>query len=681
MGLVLRRSLTLALSAILTSCQPYPYAATSVTTLVNGQDLKFVPGLKQAGMSFEAASTSWEPADVTRGPRPDGTVWVADAKHHRILRVSALGEVSLYAGADSPGKQDGSADEARFDQPHALLWLGATLFVADAGNHCLRKLSEAEDGSVIVETLHLERNLKRPVALAPSSDQRLYVADAGLGQILKVDPRTGKTEELLQVEADHLLGAMAWDSHLEALVYLDNTGLWQLKEGRRQNLVGPSSHLGRIGGFLTWNDGLILSDLQQHRLLYYRYGTGAHPPELKTLLEASDFAREDQPALNDPGALMRDYDGSIVLAELGHQRLRRLELKTSAPSLAGLKPSDWQLETLAQNGTQGFGVRHEGEDLSLPEGVLFVPDAHSQGGGHLLVSDYYHNRLLNIDPQGRAEPFFDKPQELVQAPSQQPEQVALSLPAGLAQAPNGELYVASSGSHQIFRYDARGRLLQVYGTGQAGFQDGPADRASFRLPWGLALRADRTLLVADHGNHAIREITSEGQVRTLAGTREGNRGLKGFVNGPALQARFYFPTAVLPEADGSVLVADSWNHCLRRISANGRVSTFAGDGVPDLREGPRQQARFYLPSDLARAPDGRLYIADTWNHRIRVMLPSGYVSTYAGQGRWLNWNGGHTDGAGASARFDQPRALSLDPATGRIFVADTENNRIREIWP
>ncbi|WP_342315578.1 gluconolaconase [Lysobacter sp. FW306-1B-D06B] len=215
-----------------------------------------------------------------------------------------------------------------------------------------------------------------------------------------------------------------------------------------------------------------------------------------------------------------------------------------------------------------------------------------------------------------------------------------------------------------------GRLDLLAGDGVGGLRDGAAAQARFDDPWGVARADDGTVYVADAGdNNRIRAIRPDGTVATLAGSGEG------FADGAGTAAMFNTPSGLALDRDGNLFVADTGNHAIRKITPAGVVSTVAGDGVAGFRDGVGRQARFDGPIGVAVGGDGRLYVADTYNDRIRVIARDGTVSTLAGGER-----PGDADGPGAMARFDTPTGVAVD-AMDRVWVADLRNNAIRRITP
>jgi hypothetical protein len=206
------------------------------------------------------------------------------------------------------------------------------------------------------------------------------------------------------------------------------------------------------------------------------------------------------------------------------------------------------------------------------------------------------------------------------------------------------------------------------GDGRPGTADGEAVRASFSEPFGIAATADGSVFVTDAGNaHRVRRIAADGVVSTLAGD------LAGFEDGVGTAARFDTPSGIAEGPDGALYVADTGNNAIRRITVAGVVSTKAGGHGAGYRDGPAPDALFNGPVGIAVAPDGRIIVADTYNDRIRVIDRTGSVETIAGSGRQ-----GHLDGAALEAEFDTPSGVTVD-AAGDIYVADTGNGLIRKI--
>ncbi len=215
------------------------------------------------------------------------------------------------------------------------------------------------------------------------------------------------------------------------------------------------------------------------------------------------------------------------------------------------------------------------------------------------------------------------------------------------------------------------------GTGQPGFVNGSVDTARFNHPFGLCMAFDGTLYVADADNHCIRAVIPFSSAVTLAGT-----GQAGFLDGPALNALFNSPAGVCIDPDSNIVyVSDFQNHRIRKIS-NGYVTTLAGSGVAGYLDGQGNQARFNYPRGICRDQAGNLYVADSWNHRIRKISPDGTVTTWAGGGTAMGVGsvGALVDAQDTAARFYTPAGLTAD-LQDNLYVADAYNHRIRKITP
>jgi sugar lactone lactonase YvrE len=215
----------------------------------------------------------------------------------------------------------------------------------------------------------------------------------------------------------------------------------------------------------------------------------------------------------------------------------------------------------------------------------------------------------------------------------------------------------------------RATVTTIAGDGSQGFEDGAALRARFGDPFSVAVAADGSIYVADAGEvNRIRKVTPQGLVLTLAGSREG------YADGAGAVAAFNTPSALALDREGNLYVADTGNNRIRKVTPDGNVTTVAGDGTAGMREGAAAQSRFDAPVGIAVDKDGNVYVADTYNDRIRLITKDGLVKTLAGAGR-----PGYADGdALNAAQFDTPCGVAVSDA-GDVYVADTGNNRLRKI--
>jgi NHL repeat len=236
--------------------------------------------------------------------------------------------------------------------------------------------------------------------------------------------------------------------------------------------------------------------------------------------------------------------------------------------------------------------------------------------------------------------------------------------AGIAMDSAGAMYLADYHNYAI-RKVAAGQVTTSAGDGKPGYQDGPAAKARFRAPNGIAVDAAGRIFVADTKNHAIR-LVDGGVVSTFAGD-----GVAGHKDGPIAATRFNLPMGLALDAAGTLYVTDYDNYRVRKISG-GVVSTLAGDGTAGYKDGPASSARFRGLQGIALGPTGVVYVTDVFDSRIRK-ISSGVVTTVAGSGAK-----GYKDGPAGSAAFDHPQALVVT-AAGDVIVADSFNHVLRKI--
>jgi DNA-binding beta-propeller fold protein YncE len=235
---------------------------------------------------------------------------------------------------------------------------------------------------------------------------------------------------------------------------------------------------------------------------------------------------------------------------------------------------------------------------------------------------------------------------------------------------DGNVIVGDTGNRRIRKITPQGLVSTLAGTGEKGHQDGEGTVARFNTPCGVAVDGDGNVIVGDTRNHRIRKITPQGHVSTLAGTGE-----MGHEDGEGTVARFNMPCGVSVDGDGNVIVADRDNHRIRKITPLGLVSTLAGNGEEGHQDGEGTVAQFDFPQGVAVDGEGNVIVADRDNHRIQKITPHGHVSTLAGTGEV-----GHQDGEGTVAQFDDPCGVAVDGG-GNVIVADASNHRIRKITP
>jgi sugar lactone lactonase YvrE len=254
-------------------------------------------------------------------------------------------------------------------------------------------------------------------------------------------------------------------------------------------------------------------------------------------------------------------------------------------------------------------------------------------------------------------------------------------PTGLCVGPDGKVYVTTSFRFQTIIQEfnpVTGLKTEIAG-GESSYRDGKGKDAQFGDPEGVIFK-DGKLLITDRSKHSIRELDlQEDLVTTYAGHQTSSWADRfGYLDGSRTgDGRLWYPKRLAISLDGTIYYTD--NHLIRAIYPNGEVKTIAGKiemlGGAGFADGIGCEAKFNNPTGIAIGPDGLLYVADTNNNRIRVVNPTtGQVQTIAGGEE------GFADGVGDIAKFDKPNGITIGP-DGIIYVTDTDNNSIRVISP
>ena len=606
---------------------------------------------------------------------PDGTVYFAET--YAVRRLSPRGEVTTLGGSLNKWEgsyRDGSAAEARFGYIRGLaLDPAGNLYVADGDNHCIRRISPAG----VVSTL---------------------AGEPGPGGYGYANGR-GRAARFAQV------GALAWLPEGALLVRDGDNGclrrvsaqgevsLWGGRVNGKHRGTGPGEALdvSDVDFMAAGPDGSVYlvgrapkDDHTIRRILPdrtepVRPWAGQARSERATV----DAATPGAARFNFPESLAVGPDGTLYVAERGSQLVRTISPGGQVATYAG--------EPL-RTSFDGPGARAE---LARPRGLALAAD------GSLLVADYGHDLLRRIDADGNVTTVagqFRPPDALDTTPEAERLKPHLSGPAAVAVAPDGTIYLACAAEHVIRKLDPQGRLSVWAGQpGQKGSaDDGLRGRGKLTAPTSLALAPDGTLYCADEETQAVRRISPTGRLGTL------QSGSRAFVGPFSNAGRTVYPTAVAVGSDGAVYVLQGTLH--RYPPGRGRAHLLAGSSERGYQDGRGPAARFNYPTGLCVSADGTVYVADFGNQLVRRVSADGEVTTLAGEvgvhqlpqpapgftvrnygpENYLGFSdsphGDHRDGPAATARFHHPAALALG-ADGTLYVADQDNNCIRVVRP
>lgn len=272
--------------------------------------------------------------------------------------------------------------------------------------------------------------------------------------------------------------------------------------------------------------------------------------------------------------------------------------------------------------------------------------------GSLIIADDGNDALRQVFPDtGRVVTLAYRPKRS-DLPPPSPEALPIPWlnPTSVTLDPSGNIYVACRGDHRIYRLSlSQKRYTIVAGSGEVGRQDGKRFSSSFYFPYDLEFDGEGNLWVID--DTLLRKITPDGWVRTVAGSGRG-----GLRDGFGAEAGFRGGMGITVGPDGALYIGDAENQAVRRVTKEGQVITLAGTGKRGLVDGPARQARFNGPSGLCFDERGYLYVADYLNNAIRVITPWGWVATIAGNGK-----AGRNNGPGRQARFLHPMGVVYSP--------------------
>jgi hypothetical protein len=568
-----------------------------------------------------------------------GNIYVADSGNHAIRKISPAGVTTTLAGTTgAPGYADGTGAAARFHSPQGVaIDSTGNLYVADRDNNAIRKITPAGITTTLAGTADYAgttdgtgpaARFNFPTGVTTDSVGNVYVADHDSHTIRKITP-AGVTSTLAGTAGSS--GSA------------DGTGT-------AARFYYPNSVTADSAG------NVFVADSYNHTI---RKVTPAGVTSTLAGTAGSCGSTDGTGPIARfcyPRGVAADSAGNVFVADNSNQIIRKV-------TPAGV------VSTVA--GTAGYFGSTDGTG---PAARFFGPNAvATDSTGNAYVADTSNHTIRKITPAGVTSTLAGTAVSEGSIDGTGPA-ARFNKPTGVATDSAGNVFVADHQNQTIRKITPAGVTSTFAGTaGLAGSADGTGPAARFYYPRCVATDSTGNVYVADTSSHTIRMITPAGVTSTFAGTA----GLSGYEDGTGPAARFYFPMGVATDAAGYVYVADRDNHTIRKITPTGGVSTLAGTaGSHGSTDGTGLAARFYGPNGVATDSTGNVYVADTGNHTVRKITPAGVVSTLAGTAGFF----GSTDGTGPAARFRSPDGVATD-STGNVYVADTGNHTIRKITP
>ena len=585
----------------------------------------------------------------------NGTIYVADQGNRRIRRVSPAGEVVSIAGTGVSGVVDGSGDTAQFSAPYGIVWVNGSLIVSETV-HVLRQVrlkepnaAEGRASSWIVQTLAgspgvsgsgdgsgVDARFNVPRLLAADRGGNIYVADAYNHKVRKVTPNSG-----------FFPVGLAIGSTSTEPVQLSNA------DG-----VTPNSDFGANLPFITYDEVLPPDGVSSSKEWWFVV------PEGVTAFEFTVRVETVTPGLIPPSS-EAGAGSSFVL-------VRTLAGKVDSYGFANGTPSQARFFKIL-----GIAVDARGNIYLADEGNHAIRVITASGVVGTVAGNVGAPVVGDVDGLGSSARF--------------------RWPMGIAVTPDGSvLYVADTFNYKIKRIEISSgadptnpdnwTVSTIAGTGMAGKDDGTGNVATFNKPYGVALDRAGNVYVTEYVGNRVRRLQFKGgnpnsptswQVSLVAGDNSDAVGASGNTDGTGNAARFNNPRGITVDRSGNLYVADTSNYRIRKITnplgaSGGTVSTFAGS-TQGYADGTGTSAKFYSPYGITVDSAGYLYVADTYNHRIRQISPAGVVRTVAGSGA-----AGSVDGAGNEARFYCPWCIAVDTA-GNLYVSDGADGEVLRI--
>jgi len=385
---------------------------------------------------------------------------------------------------------------------------------------------------------------------------------------------------------------------------------------------------------------------------------GGHPPPMQNgrPVDTQDGVPATAAWLFQPNAVAVDAAGDLYISDGWFDLVRKVTPDGIIHTVAG---------TAIAGDLLGPGRNAKLSQLDYPSGVAL------DAAGTLYIADFLNSVVRKVDGQGKISVFVSAP-----IGDGGPATSALLSPTAVAVDGHGNTYV-NDGLGRIRKIDGTGIITTIAGTGEQGFAaDGvAANTAPLNSPGEICVNLAGDLFIADTGNHRVRKVGADGIINTVAGS--GSAGFLGD-GGPATSAQLSSPSGVAVDSMGGFYIADTGNNRIRKVNVGGTITTLAGNGTAGNAGdgGPASAAELSSPSSLAVDTAGNVYVADTGNYAIRRIAADGMITTIAGTRQRENDDGGPA----TSAALAYPVSVALD-VDGDLFIADAGDERIRRVRP
>ncbi len=520
---------------------------------------------------------------------PSGTLYISDSSNNRIRKIDPSGMIVTVAGNGASGYSGdgGLAIQARLDEPLGIaVDASGNLYIADSGNGCIRRV----DPNGIITTVAgggpsdldggpaIQAELWKPSGVAVDGSGNLYIADTGNDRIRKVDPSG-------------------------IIMTIAGNGLYGYKGDE-----GPANQarLSHPASLIANGSGIYIADSQNNRI------RKVDLDGIITTVAGNSGPLATEVHLDSPEGVAADASGNLYISDSDNLVIRKVDANGIISTFAGHGIADcWSEGPATQTG------------IGYPEGIAV------DASGNVYFSDPLCHRIRKVDTNGRLTTVAGSVPSCCYSSYYRggyggdggpatAQEAALNYPEAVAADASGNIYIADTNNHRIRKVDPNGIITTVAGNGSSGHSGdgGPATQAKLWSPAGIAVNGSGNLFIADTGNNRIRKVDPSGTIMTVAGN--GSSGYSGD-GGQATQASLDLPSGVAVDSLGNLYIGDNWNDRIRKVDRSGIIMTVAGNGQNGYTGdgGPATEARFDSIYQIGLDFWGNLYIADTFNHRVR----------------------------------------------------------------
>jgi len=440
--------------------------------------------------------------------------------------------------------------------------------------------------------------------------------------------------------------------------------------------AATSAQLNRPTGIAVDSSGnLYIADWSNYRIRKVTASTGKITTVAGNGTDgfSGDGGAATSAELNAPLQVALDGSGNIYIDDYYDLRIREVTASTG------------KIATIAGNGTAGFSG--DGGAATSAE-INYVQGIASDSAGNVFIADTVNCIIREVTKStGKINTVAGKGQACgFSGDGSAATSAELNAPYGIAVNSSGAMYIADYNNFRIREATPGGDITTVAGSGALTYagNGSPANGATLDGPTGATPDASGNVYIADAYNCVVRRVNSSGMITTIAGVAPTGLSSNCGYNGdgiPAASAELYNPVKAIADSSGNVYIADTANCLVRKVTAStGKISTYAGNASQGCGYsgdgGQATSAQLYDPYGLTFDGSGNLYVADFSNNRVRKVTPGGIISTVAGNG-----TGGYSGDGGlaASAELQYPSDVAYDSFTGKLYIVDDDNNRVRVV--